>query len=223
MEATRLGARYRLNLRGCSPPNPPFAPSIVREKEDNSRTLLSVIMSLSHSRGRGYGFGQQLDIRPTAVEKIQWTGIRLMDSPLVDPRIRVHPKRCARIHASKDHGCDYMKGMGGGSEGKREKRVSDEKKGWEMKGEKGMIAGNGQTPGYAAGKVDPAEFALGKGWSVRTGVCADFMMFFDATARPGRDGAEMNSRARASYPLFRPRLWNGHRSACSPTTSWEGA
>lgn len=53
----------------------------------------------------------------------------------------------------------------------------------------------------AAGKVDLAEFArVGRvGAGREMGGCADFMMFFDATARPeralgARDGAEMNSR-----------------------------
>lgn len=39
---------------------------------------------------------------------------------------------------------------------------------------------------------------------VGTSACADFMMFFDATARPSRlrrrDGAEMNSRVQ--FPIF---------------------
>lgn len=46
----------------------------------------------------------------------------------------------------------------------------------------------GLVLGCATGKVDPAEFALGKGCSVRPGIRADFMMFFDATARPARYG-----------------------------------
>lgn len=53
----------------------------------------------------------------------------------------------------------------------------------------------------AAGKVDPVEFALGKGWSVRTGACADFMMFFDATARPARYGKRWSGNELESAKL----------------------
>lgn len=60
-----------------------------------------------------------------------------MDSLLVDPRIRVHPKRCARIHASKDHGCDYMKGIR-----EREEREADERTAVGRKG-----GGNGSETG----------------------------------------------------------------------------
>lgn len=46
----------------------------------------------------------------------------------------------------------------------------------------------------AAGKVDQAELAHRKGWLVEMGGCADFMMFFDATARPARYGQEMERK-----------------------------
>lgn len=44
----------------------------------------------------------------------------------------MHPKRCARIRASKDHGCDYMKGMGKREAGERS--VVNEERG------KGVVA-----------------------------------------------------------------------------------
>lgn len=101
-----------------------------------------------------------------------------MDSPLVDPEIRVHPKRCAHgIRASKDHGWDYRKGVG------KRTRV---KRGWTGGERRG-----GERERGARSLLERSTRRRVRAWErsrrlVEMGGCADFMMFFDATARPAR-------------------------------------
>lgn len=111
-----------------------------------------------------------------------------MDSPLVDPRFECI-RRDARPGFARQRITDGITGRA-----------------WE-RGRKGQgVAARwmrGPVAHGCAGKVDPAEFARGKGWLVEMGGCADFMMFFDATARPGKRWSGNELESAASYPLFR--------------------
>lgn len=98
---------YRLNLRAVL--------LITQEKKKITRDIIvRYYVPLASLRTWLRCFGQRHfrhssdSCRKNSMNQNSANGFAL----LVDPRIRVHPKRCARIRASKDRGCDYMKGVG---------------------------------------------------------------------------------------------------------------
>lgn len=135
------------------------------------------------------------------------------------PQIRVHLKRCARQKIMNEITSRAQERERWANSKEREKEEGGKK--WGSKPGK-----SGRLP-IGAGKVDQAELARkGLGWLVGTSACADFMMFFDATARPSRlrqrDGAEMNSRVqlpiRFSDSGYRTdRSAEGRRVTMSPS------